>query len=324
MASIISEVLAWWQGKKTIVGGLLVMLAAVWAVAAGVLDAQTGLALLGVGLGIAGMAAKAERHQAELLAVLQGVARAGVDYRAGGGAGAAIADMEATAKAELPAALSAEIARMDALRRGIRDQGSGVSGPSVPPPSPGWDGPRRLFGVLLVTLFCAGALMAQGTLYSPGRSLENIDSLEIGLAQKSVDLAAYSLTDRAVVEALADRARHGVTIRIYLDRGEVESECRADINCARISLHELIGLPGVEIRVKYSKVLMHLKSYCVDGKAVRDGSANFSEQGEGRQDNSATFSTDPEAVREFQAKFAEMWLRPDNLTVAEAVAGAKK
>ena len=166
----------------------------------------------------------------------------------------------------------------------------------------------------------AQQLLPSDTYYSPETNLEARDVAVLGSAQKTIDLAAFSLTDAAIVKVLADRAAHGVQVLIYLDRGELQAECRGDATCARIPLHALIGLANVQIRVKYSKVLMHLKSYCVDSGMVRGGSANFSEQGERRQDNSATFSVDPESATAFQTKFATMWARPDNLTVAQAVA----
>jgi len=66
-------------------------------------------------------------------------------------------------------------------------------------------------------------------------------------------------------------------------------------------------------------VLMHLKSYEVDNLLERDGSANFSEQGEQRQDNSAIFTGEWSQIGGFAQKFKAMWNRPDNLTVALAV-----
>jgi hypothetical protein len=79
----------WWQGKKTIVGGCLVIAAGVAGVAYGKVDPVTGLGVVGFGLSIAGFSAKANRHQAELLTALQGVATAAVDIRSGNSAGAA-------------------------------------------------------------------------------------------------------------------------------------------------------------------------------------------------------------------------------------------
>jgi phosphatidylserine/phosphatidylglycerophosphate/cardiolipin synthase-like enzyme len=162
-------------------------------------------------------------------------------------------------------------------------------------------------------------LNGTGTFYSPEMNLERLDVNALSTAKATVDLAAFSLTDQAIADELKALAGRGVKVRIYLDRGELQSECRGDISCARIPLRELIGLPGVDIRVKYSKILMHLKSYEVDNFLLRDGSANFSIQGESKQDNSAVFSQDGNALAGFHTKFEAMWNRKDNLTVAQAV-----
>jgi hypothetical protein len=109
MGKFWAGLVAWWQGKKTILGGSLVMAAAVAGVWYGKLDPVTGLTILGVGLSIAGFSAKANRHQAELLTALQGVAQVGADVRAGNKA-EALQDAEAAAGtigyAEAPALLS--------------------------------------------------------------------------------------------------------------------------------------------------------------------------------------------------------------------------
>jgi phosphatidylserine/phosphatidylglycerophosphate/cardiolipin synthase-like enzyme len=158
-----------------------------------------------------------------------------------------------------------------------------------------------------------------GAYYAPEANLEALDAAALGSAQQSIWLAAFSLSDKAVIYALADRAAHGVAVWIYLDRGELQAECRGDASCARSPLHLLLNVQNVQIRVKRSKVLMHLKAYLVDAALERDGSANFSEQGEMRQDNSAVFSEDPHQTTLFIRKFKAIWQRPDNLTVAQAV-----
>jgi hypothetical protein len=96
MGKIWAAAVVWFQGKKTILGGGLVMAAAVAGVWYGKLDPTTGLAVLGFGLSIAGMSAKANRHQAQLLDALRAVAQVGGDERSGNTA-QAIADAEAAA-----------------------------------------------------------------------------------------------------------------------------------------------------------------------------------------------------------------------------------
>jgi phosphatidylserine/phosphatidylglycerophosphate/cardiolipin synthase-like enzyme len=149
--------------------------------------------------------------------------------------------------------------------------------------------------------------------------LVSIDVANIQSATKSIDIAAYALVDAEIIAALLNRAAASVPIRIYLDRTELESEARGDAMVSHSPLHALLNVPAITIKVKDSSILMHLKSYCVDGLVVRDGSANFSPAGETQQDNSLILTDDPATVALFQAKFESMWSRPDNQTIAQAV-----
>ena len=83
MGKLWGAVATWWQGKKTMFGGSLVVAAGVAGVWLGKLDPVTGVGVVGAGLSIAGFAAKENRHQAELLDALQDVAQASADLRAG-------------------------------------------------------------------------------------------------------------------------------------------------------------------------------------------------------------------------------------------------
>ena len=76
---------------------------------------------------------------------------------------------------------------------------------------------------------------------------------------------------------------------------------------------------GVEVRVKGARDLMHLKSYAIDGRLLRSGSANRSPTGLKRQDNDLFYELIPEAVEGFERKFEEMWGRASNTnaTLAE-------
>jgi phosphatidylserine/phosphatidylglycerophosphate/cardiolipin synthase-like enzyme len=157
------------------------------------------------------------------------------------------------------------------------------------------------------------------TAYSNPATLIPADAATLNAAQKTIDFAAYSLTEPTVIGALLARAEAGVTIRLYLDRSELEAEARGNPTLPTSPLHALLSVPRIVIKVKASMVLMHLKSYVVDGALLRDGSANFSPQGETGQDNSITLTDDPLALASFQSKFNDMWNRPDNLSVTEAV-----
>ena len=79
----LGKVRGWLQGKKTMLGGVVLIAAGVIGVAFGQVSVEQGAALVGFGISIAGWAAKADRHQAELRTVLAGIAETGAMYRAG-------------------------------------------------------------------------------------------------------------------------------------------------------------------------------------------------------------------------------------------------
>lgn len=156
-------------------------------------------------------------------------------------------------------------------------------------------------------------------LYTNPASAVAHDVATIGAASKSIDFAAYTLTEPATIQALVAAASRGVTIRLYMDRSEITAEAKHDDTGVHLPIHPLLTHQGVTVRVKHSIILMHLKSYCVDGATVRNGSANWSPLGECEQDNEASWDDDPVQVDEFQTKFESMWARTDNLTVAQAI-----
>jgi phosphatidylserine/phosphatidylglycerophosphate/cardiolipin synthase-like enzyme len=61
---------------------------------------------------------------------------------------------------------------------------------------------------------------------------------------------------------------------------------------------------------------MHLKSFQVDGRLLRTGSANFSNSGEKFQDNDLVIIENPRAVASFVQDFETLWARRDNAIYA--------
>jgi phosphatidylserine/phosphatidylglycerophosphate/cardiolipin synthase-like enzyme len=116
--------------------------------------------------------------------------------------------------------------------------------------------------------------------YAPAENLEHIDVALIDTAKREIDLAAYVLTDRPVMQALTRAADRGVKVRVYLDGTQFAERERAK------AFNDLAETPRVEIRIKNDRgAPMHLKSYQIDGRVLRTGAANFSASGLKRQDN---------------------------------------
>ncbi len=144
-------------------------------------------------------------------------------------------------------------------------------------------------------------------LYAPQSNLERSELEVLRMARVSIDVATYSFTDRELAQELARLARSGVQVRVYRDSGQYQQESQRGLSTSEILLSA-----GVQVRVEESRDLMHLKSYAIDGALLRTGSANWSPTGLKRQDNDLRYEVNPALVKLFQARFAEMWDRPNN------------
>ena len=139
--------------------------------------------------------------------------------------------------------------------------------------------------------------------YAPETNLERLDVALLDTARTSIDMAAYVLTDVAVIDALTQAAGRGVRVRVYRDGGQ-DTVGRAVAD----HLAALVAAPGVQVRTKPGRVYMHLKSYVVDGRVLRGGAANFSASGLKMQDNDRIETDDAGAVAAFERKFEAMWV----------------
>ena len=145
--------------------------------------------------------------------------------------------------------------------------------------------------------------------YTPEVNPERVDVPLLNKARGHIDAAFYSFTDKPTAEALVAAANRGVKVRIYRDHEQVEDEKTRNPYMTTI----FAGNPNVQIRVKGSRALMHLKAWSAEGM-LRDGSSNLSAAAK-HQDNSVVLSPDPDEIRAFEKKFSEMWNRFDNIVI---------
>ncbi len=104
-----------------------------------------------------------------------------------------------------------------------------------------------------------------------------------------INLAAFVLSDYAIIDALRSAALRGARIRLYLDPEELTRLRLSEDH----PLVKLVHTQGVDTRVKASgEGLMHLKAYSVSGALLRTGSANESVSGLEHQDNDLEIITD--------------------------------
>lgn len=174
-----------------------------------------------------------------------------------------------------------------------------------------WKVFQVLLGVVLASVPAAAQTVEH--LYSPGTNLERSELAQLETATRTVDVAMYSFTDRYLAEELAALAHRGVHIRVYRDREQYQQETQ----WGGVATTSILLAAGIEVRVKGTKDLMHLKSYAIDGHLLRTGSANWSPTGLKRQDNDVVYETDPAMVETFERKFEEMWVKVSNASAED-------
>jgi len=169
--------------------------------------------------------------------------------------------------------------------------------------------PLKRFAGAFAAFLLSGAGSARIEVhYAPSENLEAIDVDLIDKAESSIDMAAYVLSDGAVIDALRDAAERGVTIRIYLDKGQFAEHGPRQGG----EIEALLSYPNVFARVKGRGVLMHLKAFAVDGVMLRTGSGNFSRSGLSAQDNDVVLVDDPAAIQAFERNFDAIFARATN------------
>ena len=142
--------------------------------------------------------------------------------------------------------------------------------------------------------------------YAPVENLERIDVALLRSARSKIDLAAYSLTDWPVIDALIDARQRGVALRIVLDPSQQHA-------------FERLGEITSDIRMKAPGPYMHLKAYSVDGRTLRSGSANLSASGLKQQDNDLVLIRAPSAAHAFEARFEHIWATANPMAAALAI-----
>jgi phosphatidylserine/phosphatidylglycerophosphate/cardiolipin synthase-like enzyme len=120
----------------------------------------------------------------------------------------------------------------------------------------------------------------------------------IGQARQSVDGAFYDLQLVSVAEALIERHRNGVRVRLVSDSHYDQRE--AVQACIRA------GIPVVFDR---REAFMHNKFCVVDGQRVWTGSTNVTENCMYRNNNNALLLDSPQLSENYAAEFLEMFER---------------
>ena len=147
------------------------------------------------------------------------------------------------------------------------------------------------------------------------RTIEAIDN-----AQKTLDIAMYSISDSGISDALGRAVERGVSVRLVFEGANAD---RRDPENSRSAKLEDMGIDA-----RYINKIMHHKFVIIDGPRLDlerahdalliTGSANWSFSGGTKNDENTIFAQgSPELVLRFQQEFNLMWAHSRDFVWAE-------
>lgn len=131
-------------------------------------------------------------------------------------------------------------------------------------------------------------------------NLNQILIKEINNAQKSLNIAIYSLTKEDIADAILDAKKRGVNVQVITDKQESQSKYQKDIL-------DNFKSNGIPVKINNHPGLMHLKVSIIDDKTVTGGSYNYTESATKNNDENLIIIRDLNIVSEYSTEFNSMW-----------------
>jgi phosphatidylserine/phosphatidylglycerophosphate/cardiolipin synthase-like enzyme len=117
-------------------------------------------------------------------------------------------------------------------------------------------------------------------------------------AHRSVDVAAYSFTNPAIVDALIAAAQRGVQVRVVMDRGQYQESSSAA---------NYIRRAGVPVKIDAQYAAMHDKFMVLDGDTVETGSFNYTRSAESRNAENVLILRNTQAAQTYDREWQRLW-----------------
>ncbi len=160
---------------------------------------------------------------------------------------------------------------------------------------------KSLFLVLASLFFFSSpsfALNNLETCFSPkGNCDQKIISYLDG-AQKTIDMAIYSLTLQGIRDALLRAQQRGVKIRVVCDRSGAQGTT---------SVVPQLVLSGIDLKVGNAEGLMHNKFTLVDGLWLETGSYNYSFYATAKNAENQIYLNEAGVLAAYQENFEDLW-----------------
>jgi phosphatidylserine/phosphatidylglycerophosphate/cardiolipin synthase-like enzyme len=121
----------------------------------------------------------------------------------------------------------------------------------------------------------------------------------------SLDIAAFSLTEKDIINHLCSAHQKGIKVRVLTDKKQSDSKYQNG------EMHRLINT-GIPVKTNSHNGLMHLKMLISDEKSAIVGSYNLSYSAETKNDEIMIFINNRKIGSEWTQIFNDMWQDNNN------------
>lgn len=141
--------------------------------------------------------------------------------------------------------------------------------------------------------------------FSPSHSAKTAVMDVINQAQHTLNVEAYSFTDKDIARALLVAKKRGVAVRIIADR---------KANSDRYIAVTFMANSGLNVRLNDKYAIFHNKIILADGHTLQTGSYNYSSSADKRNaENVLVVRNQPQLVTVYRQEFERLWLESQPL-----------
>ena len=161
---------------------------------------------------------------------------------------------------------------------------------------------------LLGSLSDAAARSTTQTAFSPSPETTALITSNIGEAETSIRIAAYSFTSQAVADALIEAHKRGVDVQAVVDKSNQYRRTHSIIP----QLHDA----GIPVRVDRMHSIMHDKYIVIDGRTIETGSFNYTANAEKHNaENVMVIKDKPSLAKTYLNDWKRLWDESDEYSV---------
>jgi cardiolipin hydrolase len=148
----------------------------------------------------------------------------------------------------------------------------------------------------------AGAARMTGShvFFSPGEDCLNAITSGLRAAIKTLDVCVFTISDDRITEALMERHRRGIKVRILTDNEKL-FDAGSDI--------ERMHRAGITVRVDMTEYHMHHKFAVIDGRTAITGSYNWTRSAAAYNEENLLVTDDMSIVQRYIEEFEKLWAK---------------